>query len=611
MAKRHYEIVQVSGLKAATIWGDAGWNIQGGDQKQEGVKFLSPRVAIVFRAMQIRANAVASIPFDMVPLKGDSIYDSTDEWKNKCGFLPNPELLFWLIESSWALEGKGYLYQSNNQFGIKKIFKYLAPDSVAYNLEKDLFTRNSKEFKPALDKDGKANTGEGIVSLWMPDPYVEHGPPIMFPGLAALQAMGVLFNMDKAAIEFFIRGMLDAYIVTVPAGTQEADIQKMESTLKDKLQGARNFFRAIFLRGEKITLQNIGGSLQALANVPLTKEKREDVSIALGVPMSKLFSESAAGLGGGGVVEADDKRLILDTALPEWKNIARQLNEQVFIPLGYKLQERHEKMDMFQETLSFKGSTLSTYVTAFNTNPKAALVFAELLGISLTDQQKEALKPEPVPEPLPPVVQPVDEKPIPVEKESVFAPKSLEFNKEMQRYQRKALKHIGEAVSFESDVIPFDILNTIKSSLPDCKSEDDVRTLFSVSPAIAQINEDDEVGRVITMLEMNLKSLETPVVKLLPDQPAPVYNFTMPAITLNAQMPEMGQPSINVNIPEQQAPIVNVTNEVNPTPVTVNNEVSPTPVTVKNTVNMPKPGPEKLTVNYERNSGKILGMTKE
>jgi hypothetical protein len=49
---------------------------------------------------------------------------------------------------------------------------------------------------------------------------------------------------------------------------------------------------------------------------------------------------------------------------------------------------------------------------------------------------------------------------------------------ELNRYKRKALKHIGEAVEFESDVIPADQLNAIKTALSGCKTADEVKEVF-------------------------------------------------------------------------------------------------------------------------------------
>jgi len=65
-----------------------------------------------------------------------------------------------------------------------------------------------------------------------------------------------------------------------------------------------------------------------------------------------------------------------------------------------------------------------------------------------------------------------------------------------------------------------------------------------------------------------------------PEPQMPNIHVTMPSINLTAQMPEQG--SVNIAIPEQPAPIVNVapaevTVNVEPTPVEVHNEVTVQP----------------------------------
>jgi len=50
---------------------------------------------------------------------------------------------------------------------------------------------------------------------------------------------------------------------------------------------------------------------------------------------------------------------------------------------------------------------------------------------------------------------------------------------DLARWQRKALKKIGQFVPFESDVIPQYLREQIESALPACKTEGDVRRVFS------------------------------------------------------------------------------------------------------------------------------------
>jgi hypothetical protein len=234
-------LVIYDGAKAVTIWGDEGWSILSGTDKErpDTEVYYSARVPIMYRAALLRANAVASIPFSLLKVKGGSEVDNTDDWQNEVGFMPNPELLFWLLEAAWTISGEAYLFKSMNSMKVVKTLRALAPATVKYNLPKNEFTRTvaqiegvtftaDKKYPPAIADDGTVAPRESIVALWMPDPDVEKGKPLKWPGKAALQAMGVLFNLDDAATGFFKRGMLHTYAFSVPPGTQQRDKEEFE-----------------------------------------------------------------------------------------------------------------------------------------------------------------------------------------------------------------------------------------------------------------------------------------------------------------------------------------------------------------------------------------------
>ena len=105
---------------------------------------------------------------------------------------------------------------------------------------------------------------------------------------------------------------------------------------------------------------------------------------------------------------------------------------------------------------------------------------------------------------------------------------------------------------------------------------------LSFEDAREQIAEPQEVTPVIIRDDSAIKSLAAQIERAVEaaqkaEQPAPIWNMTMPAINLTAQMPPNG--TVTVNVPEQAAPIVNVI-----TPETTVN-VSPTPVTIQQPIN--------------------------
>jgi hypothetical protein len=525
--KHPYDMMLVGGdesggVRAVTIWGDEGWTIMSGNDKErpDTTGFYSARVPIVFRGMQLRADGVASIPFSLVDAKSGDEKDTSDDWQNECGFLPDPESLFWLLEAARTVSGEAYIYKSMNRNAFVKVLRVLAPASIKYNLDKNIFVRAIKEggitkdkiYPPALDEKGVPTPGESIVACWMDDPDVEKGQPLKFPAKAALSAMGVLFNLDESATGFFKRGMLHTYAFQVPPGTQQRDKEELEDRVKNFLTGVRNQWRTILTNIELSKPVDLGGGLEELANVPLVKEERENVSIALGVPYSKLFSQEARGLGGKGVVDADDRRLIKDTCLPEWKAIARDLNEQIFVPAGYRLVEHHESMNLFQENETDRSTAIVNLTTAFTQNPEIALIMAQTMGLNIDDDTEaklqgiiDAKKAEP---PAPVAGNPAE---TPNNPAAQNVQGSQEMNAEkmtgdLDKWKRKALKAIGKAAPFESDFIPINVYARIVDALPGCKTAEDVRGVFAAENG-DMINTASP-NQLVEMMRLGVKALE-------------------------------------------------------------------------------------------------------
>jgi len=66
---------------------DSAWNwitCAPDDTKDEE---LYARVAAVYRVANLSAEAIANVPFAIY--KGDQEFDTSDDWQNKVGFLPN------------------------------------------------------------------------------------------------------------------------------------------------------------------------------------------------------------------------------------------------------------------------------------------------------------------------------------------------------------------------------------------------------------------------------------------------------------------------------------------------------------------------------------------
>ena len=117
------------GKKAVSLWGDdlTGWNVFAGEELYRGEVDSYRFVPTMFRAVQLRANSVASMPFQL--MSGDEVYDDSLHWENKVGFMPNPHILLKLVESALIIAGSCYLFRERSIAGTKAL-RYHLPRSV-------------------------------------------------------------------------------------------------------------------------------------------------------------------------------------------------------------------------------------------------------------------------------------------------------------------------------------------------------------------------------------------------------------------------------------------------------------------------------------------------
>ena len=108
-------LMYFDGQKAVNLLNnpDAWTILTGGSSETEDVQKYYKTVPWLWRGVDLRANAIASLPFAIVNQAGDEI-DTSDDYQNKLGFLPNPANLLFLTEASLTLLGRSYLFRARN-----------------------------------------------------------------------------------------------------------------------------------------------------------------------------------------------------------------------------------------------------------------------------------------------------------------------------------------------------------------------------------------------------------------------------------------------------------------------------------------------------------------
>ena len=71
----------------------------------------------------LSAEAIANVPFAV--LKGDQEFDTSDDWQNKVGFLPNIRELLRLWRLSLFMTNSAYGFMEGNR--VSKNLRYVVP----------------------------------------------------------------------------------------------------------------------------------------------------------------------------------------------------------------------------------------------------------------------------------------------------------------------------------------------------------------------------------------------------------------------------------------------------------------------------------------------------
>jgi hypothetical protein len=351
------------------------WNVVVGPTEDTDLVKLYSRVAWLWRGVQLRANGVASMPFEIRNSAG-VVYDST---KDK---LP-PAGLEWVrrlpvynakVEAAATLRGAAYFERRQNVMGSDLFFDWLLPDSVTPQIHK---TEGLTGFKRQVGSRTVKLETEDVVYFWLPDWRVELGPALDYPGKAALSAAGVLHGAAEFLAGYFDRGLIKATLLTYDHNPTPEEAGRVLTWWKRVFSGVKNANAADIIRGDFKPII-IGEGLKDLTDNNLTTEQREDISAALGVPQSKLFKKPG---GLGDAQDSDNRTFYDDTLIPETEWIRAVWNEQVLEPDGYTLVYTPQKLSVFQEDEEQRSQSFLNYV---NGNVPNATALA-MLGVTVPE----------------------------------------------------------------------------------------------------------------------------------------------------------------------------------------------------------------------------------
>jgi len=485
-----YKSFPIIGTKSSLLWDedtDAWVYLSGEPIKADDPRSYYKIVPTLYRAVDIRASAIANLPWAIY--RGETEYDTSENYEDKAGLISNMNSMLYLIEASLTLAGSAYWKREKNPAGYDKL-RHLNPTSMVLDEKKahdGIIEWKRNEPEP------KIYTPKEIIYFWYPDPYVEIGPPSAWPVQTALAACGVLANVDEFARNYFGRGAIKAMIFAMQGTSQDA-AKDFESWWNRFISGISNAFRTKVINAEEVSPVVIGEGIKELENVTLSQEKREEIAIACAIPMSILFANAA----NYATAERDKLNWYEDKIVPEAKWVAAVLNEQLFEPMGLRFRFLPETLDIFQEDETQRAEAMNWFMDAMtkaNTIEMAQALFM-IYGVEVGEEAmaliekhfaEKAERAEQMQEQLQPAssgpMEPPDEEEDEDEEQATRQVDTQQLQRELSIWQSKCLSALkrGEAASSIAFVpvhIPTENYDRIVDGLTTAEDAEMVKDVF-------------------------------------------------------------------------------------------------------------------------------------
>lgn len=449
---------QIKGIPLQALPESAWTFLTGGEADEDSIQVLFERVPWLYRGVVARCLALSNMPFALH--RGDEDGEEVDA-ESAFSFTLKLKRLLYTIEMHLILFGAAYVQKERNRLALKGL-RTLYPPTITpvYDAGQGLkgFERKlgNTTFKLALDD---------LAYLWLVNHRAELGPGVG-EAQVALEAAGMLRNINLWGARFFEQGAVMPTLISVPMGAQEADKERLRSWFKRKLTGKDKAFAVEAIEGE-VTVTQLGYPPNDLATPELTDSKRQDIATALGVPQTLLFSDAA----NYATAQQDDLHFYDKTVVPRAEMIAEDLNEQIFSRYGLYLCPHRERMEIFQAQEGEKAYRLASLV---GDHP-----------IMTVNEAREMLDLEPLPD------DDLNELEAPEDAGGSRGPSlpdeaDNEMANEMRRWRTMATRRFkegkpGKALAFESDAIPPGKAAAIRGQLEACTTALQVGQVFDAA----------------------------------------------------------------------------------------------------------------------------------
>lgn len=291
--------------------------------------------------VEMRARSIQNMPWSITSTGSeDPIWSSEDaEVPENLQFVRNlPEMLY-KFEASLVCTGRAYALKENAGSGVSGLM-YFNPLKCETLKSAN---RGVYAIRRTVNHGQETYPVEDVLHFFASDPFAENGH-LLGSGYAAKMHAQVLRAMDGFLNNFVEKGAIKATILGVKGG-ENIPPQERESLLSKWKAAVTGWFNggSTHLFNADIEPHVIGEGFEGVGDKDITANQREAICNALGIPMS-LVARTAANT----KKEEDQLTYIVKTVIPEAKFIMREMNRQLFEPVGLQFFFEPKKLEEVQ-----------------------------------------------------------------------------------------------------------------------------------------------------------------------------------------------------------------------------------------------------------------------
>lgn len=339
-------------LKYWEAWVDALNNDESGQPPMD-IRAAYSKESWYRRCVDILANTLAGMPWEIVRnasvvLQSGEPPEGEWEWFD-------PDDYLYRTGASMATAGAAY-WQKQGNLNDDMAYRntaaidglhYYNPLTIKPHYKDDEYGPddhgNFQYFKRNIGKREFYIDRRAVLHTFQPDPFTEQGPGVSDGQAAKMQAQ-ILHDLGTFTSDQLRSGLPKKVVFVADKDARqpsEDQLKKWQRWIQRHLLGSSGTPPEVM---QGLDTKEIGSDLADLHSEAITKDAREAIASAFGIPHSLIMSNAA----NFATAQADQLNFYLTKIIPQSRIVAAALNRQLFTPLGLRFQFRPERLEVMQ-----------------------------------------------------------------------------------------------------------------------------------------------------------------------------------------------------------------------------------------------------------------------